>query len=564
MAEGLNLSLARLPFVRLTVPAAVVGQALEEGRGVRLGQSAVLSTKVHAFNSQSPEHVQIMVNADAGQVFYHRQDSGAICHLDIFHQCGTVDHVLAARYVCQAVEFYHRLAGEQADVACRGLVSPDLIDIQTAAGGGRITGALTGGQKVSLRRVHENHVHLAIKLPYAHSVCLFYIVAAVETAILNAGLELRCNEQISCVDSTDSEADLSPYTDQTDSLLTGQASGEQQYKGSNASASMSSRMEAPSPDRDSAPLPSVGRKQENSFCTGQTLVSIKENPGDYAKPYDRGLKGAADATPQHSSFYAPGLSDSLKQAIAFVRNRQSTAKNSRITQHYQSSAGKLIAGDNHCCTAGLDVAATVTAAASRLITEGRESRLRIHPADLRFVTRRPRRTYDVCLLTDSSGSMAGPRLAAAKYLAEEIMRGGCSRVSLVTFQDNRAEVLKPFTVSRQAALSAFDTITPYGATPLALGIRRSLDYLREQQAEKPLLVLITDGIPSRKYEETANPLTEAMSAASEIKQSNYGFLCIGLDTDDGFLKKLTVAAGGVLYVFTEFEKQVMKSLYILK
>ncbi|HWR05551.1 vWA domain-containing protein [Sporomusa sp.] len=553
MAEGVEFNLACLPLRRLLDPAVVIIQAFEAGGGVRLGQSAVLSTKVHAFNSHSPEHVQIMVNADAGQVFYHRQDSGAICHLDIFHQCGIVDHILAARYICQAVDVYHKLAGEEAGGSGKEQVCLDLIDIQTAAGGGRITGALTGGQKVSLRRVHENHVHLALNLSYDHMRCLFYIVAAVETAILNAGLELRCNEKISCVDSTDSQADLSAYTDQTDSLLTGQPSAAQQYKQSSEDATINSHMETRPTAPGCPPVQAAGCKQEQGVSKSQTLVSITENPNKYEK--NCGQK-TAGTTVQYSNFYAVGLLDSLQQAIASVKNRQGTAPNSRIIPRYQPSAGRVTAGVDRSCADGLDVAATVTAAAAHLSADG-ESRLRLRPADLRFLTRRPRRSYDICLLTDSSASMAGSRLAAAQYLAGEIMRGGRNRVSMVTFQDNRAEVVQPFTDSRQAVLKAFDAITPYGATPLALGIRHTLDYFREQQAEKPLLVLITDGLPSRKYAETADPLAEAMVAASEVKQASCGFLCIGLDTEDVLLRKLTDAAGGVLYVFAEFEKQVI-------
>lgn len=242
MASRLLFNPVSLPLMRLIEPASAVSQVLEQGGGVRLGQSAVLSTKVHAFNSHSPEHVQVMANADAGQVFYRRLDCGAIYHLDTFHQCGCVDHRAAAEYVCQAVAFYHKLRAAQADAPCT--VSPDLIDIQTASGGGRITGLLTGGQKLSICRVHQNHVHLALYLPPEHVACLFYIVAAVETAILEAGLELRCNERISCIDSTDSQASLSPYTDHSDSLLTGESTNEQVFETANQSTAGSSSREA--------------------------------------------------------------------------------------------------------------------------------------------------------------------------------------------------------------------------------------------------------------------------------------------------------------------------------
>lgn len=477
MSERLEVNLAGLSLARLTEPGAVIIQALEAGEGVRLGQCAVLSTKVHAFNARSPEHVQVMVNADAGQVFYHRRDSGAICHLDIFHQCGMIDHVLAASYVCQAVDFYHKLAGAKAPSSPAGLVNPDLIDIQTAAGGGRITGTLTGGQKESLCRVHENHVHLALHLPYDHICCLFFIVAAIETAILACGFELRCNEQITCIYSADTQADLSPYTGQTDSQLTGQ-------------------------------------QEEAQTCSrGGEAVNGKQ----------AGTAGAIGCGSAHHQRHLPG---------------------------------GLISGADRARAIALDGAAAVTATACQL-AEQHGSLLRIRPADLQFAVWRPCFSDNVCLLTDSSGSMAGSKPAAAEYLAGEILRGGCNRASVITFQANWAEVIKPFAASRQAVLLAFDSIAPYGVAPLALGLRYSRGYCQEKQLERPLLVLITAGISGRSYEEAANPLLEALTAAIEVKQYSHSFLCIGLADDAGFLKKLAVAAGGVLYLFTEFEHQLM-------
>ncbi|MDF2569612.1 MAG: hypothetical protein K0R55_1216 [Sporomusa sp.] len=556
MVDGLNFSPDTLQLERLLEPAVVIGEALVQGAGVRLGESAVLSTKVHAFNARSPECVQIITNADAGQVFYHRQDSGAICHLDTFHQCGIIDHRVVAEYVCQAIVFYNKQVTGQTEAPCRGLVSPDLIDIQTASGGGRITGMLTGGQKSSLRRVHENHVHLALCLPPQHAVCLFYIVAAVENAIINSGLELRCNERISCIDSTDHQVDLRPYTDHTDSMLTGQASSDKNFKIANESVTCSLQNETVlSSDQGNFPSP-ADRKQEDCVGKGQALISVKATNPEYDRPYDKETKRVSDSASQYGNFYAPGLSECLNHAI--VKSKQCLSRNSRDIKG-RSSGGKLTVGEDRAFVVGLDVAATVTAAATRMLADGGERRLRIIPSDIRFLTRRLWRGYDVCLLVDSSGSMSGPRLAAAKNLAGEILRGSCHKASVVTFQDNQAAVVKAFTTNRQDVLGVFETIMPYGATPLALGIRSSLAYLKYQQPEKLLLILMTDGIAGRKYEDTANPITDALAAAAEIKQLNCGFLCIGLDPDDGFLKKLTNTAGGVLYMFTNYEKQYIKT-----
>lgn len=227
MAVKPELNLTRLPLLDLGRATASIARALAAGQAARLGQSAVLSTKVHAFALHKPEHVQILINTDAGQVFYHRKDCGAVCHLDVFHECGEIDHGLTAGYICQAVTFYNAYASRQRGGPYPGLVNSALIDLQTATGGGRITGSLLGGQKFSVRRVHENHVHVTLRTPANDFACLFYIVAAVEAAIQAMSLELRCNESISYAEAADGQLDLSPYTDQTDSFLNGRPAAPQ-------------------------------------------------------------------------------------------------------------------------------------------------------------------------------------------------------------------------------------------------------------------------------------------------------------------------------------------------
>lgn len=550
MAERLKICFEHLPLERLGRAVSVITQALAAEQGVRLGQSAVLSTKVHAFHPQCPEHVQILINSDAGQVFYQRQDKGVVWHLDIFHECGGVDHRQAAKYLCQAIHVYNiRAANHQTELACRGIVNPAFMDIQTATGGGRITGTLLGGQKESVRRAHENHVHVALIIPKNEVPCLFYIVAAVEAAIVDAGLELRCNERISHVTSVDSQADLTSYSDQTDSLLIGKPPAGQAGQGTqNSNGAAVGQTLLPTPDSSGSPALSSHPRQVSNSGKGQTLVVVKP-----LKPEGQLCEHRPQATsvlPNETvnDVYAPGLRESFTQAIRKVQHRAGLAGSTRNLPYSQiqgTKASALLPGSD-----GLDVAATVSAAVTRLLADGMTRRLQISPADIRFIGRRPRKGSDICLLIDSSGSMAGSRLQTAKYLVGELGRYGCNRLSLVTFQDNRSDLIVPLTVSRQTVLSAFDTITPYGATPLALGIRRSLAYIMEHQPRKPLLVLITDGIPSRKYEETVNPLTDALAAAAEVKQANCAFLCIGLDADAGFLKELTNTADGVCYILS--------------
>lgn len=549
MVDSLASSLKDLPLTRLAQVAGVVGQVLAAGEGMRLGQSAVLSTKVHAFASRRPEFVQIF-NADAGKVLYNRSNSGEICHLDIFHQCAQVDHRFVAYYVYQAIGKYNSLADRQIELACAGIVNPDFVDIQTAVGGGRITGSLHGGQKLSLRRVHENHVHIALRLTAIDYMCLFYIVAAVEAALADQGVELRCNEGIFYVDSPEFQAELSSYSDQTDSLLVGRQLATENCQAGSQTGNLASQ-EVGSRQTDNQGGNTFTGSQQAFSGGGQNIISV------VAPAIDVPLSGKQQPTILTTSpafdGYAPGLAESLRKATANINN-QGRPGNKTLIWNSRQIAEKIV--EKNDFSVGIDAAATVRAAAVRKMASSIQERLYVIPDDIRYTACRVHQGSDICLVVDSSGSMGGNKLQVAKYLAGEICRHGCSRLSLVTFQDKRAEVLRPFTKSKQAVLDLFDTIIPTGATPLAMGLQHSLAYLTAQMPQNPLLVLITDGIPSFRYGEMISSLQDALTAAAEIRQANCGFLGIGLDENNDFLKELAAAAGGSTYLFTDFINEI--------
>lgn len=65
--------------------AQVLAAELAAGRGVRVGETAVVSTRVHLLEPSRPGLVRILKEADAGRVFYGRRDPGQVVHLDLFH-----------------------------------------------------------------------------------------------------------------------------------------------------------------------------------------------------------------------------------------------------------------------------------------------------------------------------------------------------------------------------------------------------------------------------------------------------------------------------------------------
>ena len=188
--------------------------------------------------------------------------------------------------------------------------------------------------------------------------------------------------------------------------------------------------------------------------------------------------------------------------------------------------------------------------------------LRVTAADLRQYRRLRRHPVDVCLLLDASASMAGSRIRAAKDLAQQLLVSTRDRVAVITFQERAVQVQVPLTRNTVRVERGLSQIQPYGLTPLAQGLEMALAFLQQARARNPLLVLITDGIPTVPYR-TANPLEDAVQVARQLGDGRYGrvaFTCIGLQPNERYLRELVQAAGGRLYVVDELERDTLVAI----
>src|SRR5690606_613217 len=166
--------------------------------------------------ASTPGTVTVLTGADAGRTFYHRVRAGQVLHLDVFHELGDVDHRrVAARLRAALAEYTRRAWGIHAG---RGSLA-DYVDVQTATGGGRITGSLRFGRKATLQRAHRNHVHVAMLMAPADLVAIFVVLSAVEGAILDCGLELRRVDAVVHQQGGTGSLPLSDYSSDSDSFL---------------------------------------------------------------------------------------------------------------------------------------------------------------------------------------------------------------------------------------------------------------------------------------------------------------------------------------------------------
>lgn len=581
---------------------------LAKGKGVRVGETTVVSRKVHTMDQGTPEVVRVVRSQDAGAVFYGRPREGEVIHVDIFHALATVDHVQVAAAVRRAVgEYRSSLAlswsanGSKADLAARAACLADYIDVQTASGGGRVTGSLTYGRKFSLRMAHRSHVHLALMVPDEFLGLIYYIVQEVEAAIVRQGVELRKVEKVVPVTGTGGVPyDLSPYQSDTDSLI----------KGSGARANAGPGRDVPRDDELERAVDLAS--QFGSVAEAEKFLDMLSKDGGLMSPTaylerEYGNSEAMIAALRAMDVVTSGMGplrltawglrlleilrrfsqDVERRLFRRIRKVSRTRRGSLAAQAKTFSAGRRHSASRKSSRplefgewpVEISVPDTVSAAVTRLAAARVDPQVRRAQAcwdlgwagprpgaalprvtvgweDLRVRVRTPAPRLDIVLLIDASASMSGRRIQAAKYMARHLFLTGRDRVSVLTFQENQVTRCVEWASTAKALEMGLAKINPAGLTPLAEGITEALDLIKRTGRRTPLLVLLTDGIPTM-HKWTSDPSKDALTAAAEIARMKVPFCCIGLAPNRTYLEKVCAVAKGNLYVVDEFDRDTL-------
>lgn len=180
---------------------------------------------------------------------------------------------------------------------------------------------------------------------------------------------------------------------------------------------------------------------------------------------------------------------------------------------------------------GVHVFGTLLVAAGRQRAAGR---VRPAPDDVRRAVREGREGNLVIFVVDASGSMAArDRMAAVSGATLSLLRDAYQRrdkVAVVTFRQDRAELLLPPTTSVHIAgrrLARFDT---GGKTPLAQGLLAARDVVvREKardRARRSLVVVLTDG----RATGGPDPLGRAREAAARLVAEGTAAVVVDCET----------------------------------
>ncbi|MGE5593880.1 MAG: vWA domain-containing protein [Betaproteobacteria bacterium] len=555
------------------------------GRGLRIGETTVVSKRVHVVSPAAPGEIKVLTNQDAGVCFYSRRRKDEILHIDVFHEVAEVDHRRAADAVKRAVYgFYQDLLLDRA----RGLFLPqpsellDLMDIQTGTGGGRVGGTLNYGRKLSLRKAHCNHVHVAAMLPDNCLLLLFYLVLALEEEIGRQGVDIRKVESLRHQEAA-GKGDLSPYSSVFDSYLNESrvAGGSQDWDRLPREA----RIEAVSSMAEEfGGRNNMARLLDQLPTSGTVAPDIRRDAGDLDEVIERlssfdlltRERGQLVLTPKGrevrnilatcASEVEAGIRRLVRRMPIVPRiPRHEEGRFGPKARHERPRLSKNVRPprDGEWCDE-IAVPETVVAALSRACLERNgfaagAARPFLVREDIRLYRKRPAKPPEVCLLIDASASMVGRRIRAAKYLIRHLAAACQLRITVLTFQERDVRLQIASTSNRKAIEEGVGRIEPAGLTPLAAGIAEALDFIRARKLRDVLLVLITDGIPTMNRW-TADPARDALTAAKRIAEEKVPFMCVGLQPNRDFLRKLVDVARGKLYVVDEFDKDILVSL----
>lgn len=161
--------------------------------------------------------------------------------------------------------------------------------------------------------------------------------------------------------------------------------------------------------------------------------------------------------------------------------------------------------------------------------------------DVRVKVREKRTGNSILFVVDASGSMgAKNRMEAVKGAIYSLLNDAYQKrdkVGMVAFRKDRAEVLLNITRSVDLAKKQLEVLPTGGRTPLAQGIKTSLELMKSEITKDedtlPVFVLISDGRANASID-GENPMEEALKEASRVRM--HGYKSIVIDTENDFIK----------------------------
>ncbi len=524
---------------------------LSQGQGFRLGESTVISHYIHKPNRSRPGEINILVNRDAGQELAGEKLPSRVIHVDVFHEPARVEVFPLAQMLVETIKAYQtRRQTSSQDYAER-------IYLETGTGSGNLQELLERpGNKKSAKGRNRNHVHILLKnfLPNEFDLipCLVDII---ETELARQGVEIRKVERIFHAEKKGRQS-LPAY------LMGFNPDQHNLWQLATALSTILS-----SPDDVVEFLEAF---QPGLFRRKQTIANLRNKHGNLREL----LIALVDAGLLKRGWIADTLTREGIELLNFViqhqrelesqmrkilrsvpvpRSKYLSVRNTHVKSKDKRYAyiSKTTAPMKDSWLGSIAVPETLVQAAKHKILEKRRT-ITIKREDIRVHKQEVSKPVDVCLIIDGSASMAGPKMKAVWQLAEHLLLTTRDKVAVVVFQERRGRVAIPFTRNYTRLKLALRSINPRGMTPLADGITEAIKLIKNRHARNPLLILITDGVPTfGKW--TINPRQDALKAADGLLETRAKVICIGVESNREFLEELAEHARANLYIVDNLE-----------
>lgn len=157
------------------------------------------------------------------------------------------------------------------------------------------------------------------------------------------------------------------------------------------------------------------------------------------------------------------------------------------------------------------------------------------------------RPLPVIVLADASGSMSeNGKIEALNLALQDMVKAFATesrvraeiQVGLITFGGKQAKIFLPLAPAGQIA--SMDAIPATGATPLGQALAMATDLLENHdlipsRAYRPVLVLVSDGLPTDEWESTLARLETSDRASKATRFA----MAIGDDADETVLARFT-------------------------
>jgi Mg-chelatase subunit ChlD len=188
--------------------------------------------------------------------------------------------------------------------------------------------------------------------------------------------------------------------------------------------------------------------------------------------------------------------------------------------------------------------------------------------DLRRRIREHRSPFSVCFVVDNSWSVHAERMiekvkGVVFELLEDATRRG-DKVSLVAFKGGvpEATVALPPTASCTLARRRLEEIPLSGQTPLADALRRARLLLRGELLRHPnavpLVVIVSDGLPTVPVRRGADPVTDLLAEARALRRARIGCVVVEVaEPQEGCAAALAQASGGTVLPLVELAAHLL-------